>query len=384
VLNAGAGEGGNRTLVLPTLRREPVVTLRSVIKTYQSPAGPYTALNGVDLEILAGEFAAVIGKSGSGKSTLINMVTGIDRPTSGEVVVAGTPVHTLDEGATASWRGRSVGVVFQFFQLLPTLTLLENVMLPMDFCSVHEPSERAPRARALLDRVGLGTQADKMPSELSGGQQQRVAIARALANDPPLIVADEPTGNLDSKTADQIFDLFAELVAGGKTILMVTHDSDLARRATRTVVVADGTVVNQYVTTALAMLDVDQFGLATAHLEKIPYEAGEYIIREGEAADRFYVLVRGEVDVLLQHPGGQEILATRLRPGHYFGEIAFLTGGTRTASVRASPNGPVEVFALDGGTFDALVSQSEYVRTQFASVVEARTAQNRRTVAGSA
>jgi ABC-type lipoprotein export system ATPase subunit len=355
-----------------------------VVKVYESPAGPYTALKGVDLEINAGEFAAVIGKSGSGKSTLINMVTGIDRPTSGEVIVAGTPVHTLDEGATASWRGRSVGVVFQFFQLLPTLTLLENVMLPMDFCNVHPPAEREPRARALLDRVGLGSQAGKMPFELSGGQQQRVAIARALANDPPLVVADEPTGNLDSKTADQIFELFRELIAGGKTILMVTHDSDLARRATRTVVVADGEVVNQYVTTALAMLDVDQFTQATAHLERARYQPGEYVIRQGDAADRFYVLVSGEVEVLLRHPAGQEIVVARLRPGAYFGEIAFLTHGARTASVRVTPDGPVEVMALDGTTFESLVRESDYVREQFAHVADARSRQNQGTVAGPA
>jgi ABC-type lipoprotein export system ATPase subunit len=380
----GAGGSRDRAPLLATAAPAAVVSLRSVVKVYESPAGPYTALKGVDLEINAGEFAAVIGKSGSGKSTLINMVTGIDRPTSGEVIVAGTPVHTLDEGATASWRGRSVGVVFQFFQLLPTLTLLENVMLPMDFCNVHPPAEREPRARALLDRVGLGSQAGKMPFELSGGQQQRVAIARALANDPPLVVADEPTGNLDSKTADQIFELFRELIAGGKTILMVTHDSDLARRATRTVVVADGEVVNQYVTTALAMLDVDQFTQATAHLERARYQPGEYVIRQGDAADRFYVLVSGEVEVLLRHPAGQEIVVARLRPGAYFGEIAFLTHGARTASVRVTPDGPVEVMALDGTTFDSLVRESDYVREQFAHVADARSRQNQGTVAGPA
>ena len=371
----------DRTLALPVFTPAAVVSLRSVVKVYHSLAGPYTALKGVDLDILAGEFAAVIGKSGSGKSTLINMVTGIDRPTSGEVIVAGTPVHTLDEGATASWRGRTIGVVFQFFQLLPTLTLVENVMLPMDFCNVHPPDERERRALALLERVGLGRQASKMPSELSGGQQQRVAIARALANDPPLVVADEPTGNLDSRTADQIFQLFGELVAGGKTILMVTHDSDLARRATRTVVVADGEVVNQYVTTALSMLDVDQFTQATAHLERVVYQPGEYIVRQGEAADRFYVLVQGEVEILLRHPAGQEFVVSRLRPGSYFGEIAFLNHGTRTASVRVAAEGPVEVMALDGATFDALVAESEYARGQFAHVAEERSRKNRETVA---
>ena len=371
-------------MVLPARAPVPaVVELRAVVKTYESPAGAYQALNGVDLQILAGEFAAVIGKSGSGKSTLINMVTAIDRPSAGEVIVAGTAIHRLSEGAAAAWRGRNVGVVFQFFQLLPTLTLLENVVLPMDFCGVHRPGEREAYARALLERVGLSaSQVGKMPSELSGGQQQRVAIARALANDPPLVVADEPTGNLDSKTADRIFDLFGELVQAGKTVLMVTHDGDLARRASRTVVVADGVVVNQHVTRALAMLDLDQFALATANLEPRRYEPGAYIVRQGELGDRLYVLVAGQVEVLLTHPGGQEIVVNRLRPGSYFGEIALLTGGVRTASVRVTADGPAEVMGLDRATFDSLVGQSDYVRSQFAEVMAARTGELQRLGAG--
>jgi len=185
---------------------------------------------------------AVVGKSGSGKSTLINMITGIDRPTTGEVWVAGTPVHTLTENQIAVWRGRTVGVVFQFFQLLPTLTALENVMLPMDFCNVYQAGERPEQAMKLLNLVGVGDQADKLPSNLSGGQQQRVAIARSLANDPPLLVADEPTGNLDPRTAAAVIELFSELAHHGKTILMVTHDEDLARKGSRLVTVADGQI----------------------------------------------------------------------------------------------------------------------------------------------
>jgi putative ABC transport system ATP-binding protein len=184
-----------------------------------------------------------VGKSGSGKSTLINMITGIDRPTGGEVIVAGTPVHTLSENQIARWRGRNVGVVFQFFQLLPTLTVLENVMLPMDFCNMYTPSERRRRGLHLLEQVDLADQANKLPTAISGGQQQRAAIARAMANDPPIIIADEPTGNLDSRTADSVFELFSQLVNSGKTILMVTHDDDLAHRVTRTVTIADGEIV---------------------------------------------------------------------------------------------------------------------------------------------
>lgn len=185
----------------------------------------------------------MVGKSGSGKTTLINMFTGIDRPTSGEIIVNGTLVHKLNEGQMAVWRGRNLGVIFQFFQLLPTLTIIENVILPMDFCGMYSARERTERAMHFLEQVELADQAHKLPAALSGGQQQRAAIARALANDPPIIAADEPTGNLDSKTAESVFMLFERLVDQGKTILMVTHDRDLAKRVTRTVVLADGEIV---------------------------------------------------------------------------------------------------------------------------------------------
>ena len=217
-----------------------LIELREVVKNYETAAGIFSALKGVDLRVDAGEFVSVVGKSGSGKSTLINMITGIDRPTSGEVLVGDTAVHTLSEGQLAQWRGRNMGVIFQFFQLLPTLTVLENIMLPMDFCNMYASKERADRAMHLLNQVEMDEHAHKLPSATSGGQQQRVAIARALANDPPILVADEPTGNLDSKTADAIFDLFLSLVKQGKTILMVTHDTDLANRATRNIIVTDG------------------------------------------------------------------------------------------------------------------------------------------------
>ncbi len=218
------------------------IELRRVMKTYQSAAGLFTALHNIDLQVNAGEFIAVIGKSGSGKSTLINILTGIDRPSSGEVFVGQTAVHTLNENQIAVWRGRTVGVIFQFFQLLPTLTILENVMLPMDFCAIYSEQERRERALHLLELVDMADHARKLPSTVSGGQQQRAAIARALANDPPLLVADEPTGNLNSRTAAAIYQLFENLVADGKTILMVTHDQDLSQRVGRTVLVADGTL----------------------------------------------------------------------------------------------------------------------------------------------
>ena len=234
--NLGIGEA------LPT-RESRLIELRGVTKAYDVAAGKFMALKGIDMQVDAGEFVAVVGKSGSGKSTLINLITGIDNPTSGEVFVASTAVHALNQEQLAVWRGKNVGIVFQFFQLLPTLTVAENVVLPMDFCNVHPARERRARAIALLEKVGIAEQADKLPSALSGGEQQRAAIARALANNPPLLVADEPTGNLDSQTSDAVIQLFANLAAEGKTVVMVTHERDLRRYFTRSILLSDGAIV---------------------------------------------------------------------------------------------------------------------------------------------
>jgi putative ABC transport system ATP-binding protein len=222
-----------------------LIELRQVVKTYESAAGKFTALKGVDLQVKPGEFVAVVGKSGSGKSTLLNMLTGIDRPTSGEVIAGQTAIHQLSEGKTAHWRGRNVGIVFQFFQLLPTLTIVENLMLAMDFCKIFPVSERKPRALELLGQVGVAEQAYKLPAMLSGGEQQRVAIARALANDPPIIVADEPTGNLDTETATAVFQLLQAQASTGKTVIVVTHDQDLAAQVNRTITLVDGRIVKE-------------------------------------------------------------------------------------------------------------------------------------------
>jgi putative ABC transport system ATP-binding protein len=221
-----------------------LIRLNDVYKVYQSSAGKFTALNGINLEIESGEFAAIIGKSGSGKTTLINMLTGIDRPTAGEVIVADTSIHNLDENEVAIWRGANMGIVFQFFQLLPTLNVIENIRLPMDFCNLYDSNERTERAMHLLEVVGIGELAHQFPSHLSGGQQQRAAIARALANDPKIVVTDEPTGNLDSFASEQIFSLLTSLVENGKTVIMVTHDEDLARRANRVIYIKDGEINN--------------------------------------------------------------------------------------------------------------------------------------------
>ncbi|HZD55491.1 MAG TPA: ABC transporter ATP-binding protein [Anaerolineales bacterium] len=223
---------------------EPLVRLKEVTKVYKTKAGEFQALKSVDLEVHTGEFLGIIGKSGAGKTTLVNMVTGVDHLTSGEVWVNGVPVHKLGESELARWRGHSVGIIYQSFYLMPTLSLLDNVMLPMDFCGLYRRGESAARGMGLLRDVELEEHAHKHPSAISGGQQQRVAIARALVNDPPLIIADEPTGRLDSMTAEVIFRIFSDLIRVGKTILMVTHDQSLARRVSRVVKIADGVVVS--------------------------------------------------------------------------------------------------------------------------------------------
>ena len=217
-----------------------MISLRGLRRTFATPAGRFDALTGIDLDVSAGEFVAVVGRSGSGKTTLLNLIAGLDHPSSGSVTVAGRGIHELDHDQLAAWRGRSVGIVFQFFQLLPTLSVAENVMLPMDLAGSVPARERAARAAALLESVGVADQAGKLPAMLSGGQQQRVAIARALANDPPLLLADEPTGNLDSATSAEVFALFASLARQGKTVVVVTHERDATTGVTRTVTLADG------------------------------------------------------------------------------------------------------------------------------------------------
>jgi len=223
---------------------EAMIDMHGIVKTFKNAAGEFTALRGVDLTINRGEFVSIVGKSGSGKSTLLNMITGIDHPTKGRVIIGGTDIYTdVTESQRSRWRGRNLGIVFQFFQLLPMLTLLENVMLSMDFAEMYDFDERPERAMEMLKLVGLEKFANKLPVLVSTGQQQLAAIARALACDPPLLVADEPTGNLDSKSANTIIDLFEELSRRDKTIVMVTHDPSLTSRTTRNLIIADGLLV---------------------------------------------------------------------------------------------------------------------------------------------
>ncbi len=222
-----------------------LIDLRQVVKRYEGLAGDVVALKGIDLKVRPGEFVVVTGKSGSGKTTLVNMITGLDRSTAGEIWVDGTPVHKLSAEKAARWRGQTVGVVFQSFELLPTLSVLHNVMLPMDFARRYSIRQRRERAMRLLEQVEIAEHARKPPTAVSGGQQQRVAIARAMANDPPILVADEPTGSLDSATAGAVLRVFERLVEQGKTVVLVTHDKDIAKRATRAITLADGEIVGR-------------------------------------------------------------------------------------------------------------------------------------------
>lgn len=232
------------TIQSPLPTPEAMIDMHGIVKTFKNAAGEVTVLKGIDLTIYRGEFVSLVGKSGSGKSTLLNMITGIDHPTQGRMVIGGTDIYTgVTESQRSRWRGRNLGIVFQFFQLLPMLTLLENVMLSMDFADMYEFEERPPRALEMLKLVGLETFANKLPALVSTGQQQLAAIARAMACDPPLLVADEPTGNLDSRSANTIIDLFEELSRRGKTVLMVTHDPSLTSRTTRNITIADGLIV---------------------------------------------------------------------------------------------------------------------------------------------
>jgi len=228
--------------------KQKIVEIKNVVKKFPVGSTEVTILKGVSFTVQTGEFVSIVGPSGNGKSTLLNMITGIDRPTSGEIIVTGKPVHQMNEDKLAAWRGENVGIIFQFFQMLPALSLLQNVILPMDLAGKYSPKERRDRAMHLLDIVGMTEHAHKLPSAVSGGQQQRAAIARALANDPPLIVGDEPTGNLDSRTSQDVFELFSNIVAQGKTMLMVTHDKELARRVPRVVEILDGKITrDEYV-----------------------------------------------------------------------------------------------------------------------------------------
>ncbi|MFZ5911867.1 MAG: ATP-binding cassette domain-containing protein [Chloroflexota bacterium] len=351
---------------------EALIQMRGVVKTFKNAAGAFTVLKGIDLDIRRGEFVAIVGKSGSGKSTLLNMITGIDHPTDGKVVIGGVDIYRMTESQRSLWRGRNLGIVFQFFQLLPMLTLLENVMLPMDYVGLHDFDERPKRAMQLLEMVGLERQAHKLPLAVSTGQQQAAAIARALATDPPLLAADEPTGNLDSRAADAIIDLFEELIANGKTIAMVTHDPSLTSRTSRTITISDGVLINEVVAGALPLLSHPQMLAVTRKLERRALEAGETIIHKDEHVGHFFLIERGNVVVVLQGMRREDTVVARLGRGDFFGEIELLRGGKSIANVRAAPEGPVELLALARADFDQMLAESPLTQEAISNVVQER------------
>ncbi len=352
---------------------DPAIQLREVVKTYKTPAGEFTALKGINLSFYQGEFVGITGKSGSGKSTLINMITGIDKATSGAVRIGDTMIHDLSESDMSKWRGRHLGIVFQFYQLLPMLSLLENVMLPMDFCEMYDPAYRETRALRLLEQVGLKAQAEKTPAEVSGGQQQAAAIARALANDPPFIIADEPTGNLDTRTAEGIFNLFTNLSDQGKTILMITHDPMLARRTSRQVLLSDGEVVNEWIHRALPMLPHTQMLKLTQNLRQHQFIPGTEIIQQGRPNESFYILTRGKVEIIVNGKKVDELL-----PGDYFGEIELMQDDLAVATVRAGESEPAEMVSFNRNLFKESVTNVESMYKTILQVAEVRLKANHR------
>ncbi|NIS83507.1 MAG: ATP-binding cassette domain-containing protein [Anaerolineales bacterium] len=375
VIHSEANESGAKRNA--AVEDHPAILLDGVGKVYENAAGKFTALRSIDLQLNYGQFISVVGKSGSGKSTLLNMITGIDHPSSGEVIVGNEYIFRMSESERALWRGRNMGVVFQFFQLLPTLTLLENTMLPMDYCDVHPFNERPERAMELLKMVGLEGEAHALPSSVSSGQQQSAAVARALANDPPIILADEPTGNLDSRSAGVILNLFEHLAAQGKTIIIVTHDPEITKRTDQTVILSDGEIVDQAVARALPLLSHPQMLAVTHRAKKQVYAPSSTIISQGEPVDYFFMIAAGEVEILLSNAKCKEISLARLGPGQFFGEVELTHGGNSIASVRAALEGPVELALLPKEEFFKLIEGSAPTRKVLGEVAQSRLTENR-------
>ncbi len=355
---------------------QPAIVLHDVVKTYSNAAGEFAALKGINLQMNYGQFISIVGKSGSGKSTLLNMITGIDHPTSGQILVGGEDIYKLSESKRALWRGRSIGIVFQFFQLLPTLTLLENTMLPMDYCNIYPSAERPGRALELLKKVGLEDQAYKLPAAVSSGQQQSAAIARALATDPPIILADEPTGNLDSRSAERILTLFSQLSDQGKSILIVTHDTSFTRRTDQTVILSDGEIIDEAIAQALPLLNHPQMLEATRQAQSRIYSPGEVIVCQGDRIDHFFAIAQGEVDVVVKNQDCPEVLLARLGKGQYFGEVELMHSEHSIASVRASHDCQVELRLLAKGEFLQLLKGSPATQEVVAAVAQKRLEEN--------
>jgi ABC-type lipoprotein export system ATPase subunit len=351
---------------------EDIISLHGVKKTFSNAAGDFDVLKGVDLTIHRGEFVSIVGKSGSGKSTLLNMVTGIDHPSDGQVVVNGKDIYTgVTESQRSNWRGKNLGIVFQFFQLLPMLTLLENVMLPMDYVDMYDFDERPARAMELLKLVGLEKFANKLPILVSTGQQQLAAIARAMACDPPLLVADEPTGNLDSRSADTIIQLFEQFVAQGKTIAMVTHDPSLTSRTHRNIIISDGELIDESVSRALPQLRHRHMLEFTKLLQERSYHPHQTIISREHQEDHFFIIRKGEVEVVLRDEQNKEYALSNLRKDEFFGEAELTHSGKSVANVRAG-NQPVEAVIIPRADFIRVMNESPITAEAVGKIVQTK------------
>lgn len=372
-----------RTQPKPVLQKvsdatpEAIIELRGVVKRFSNAAGVFTVLKGVDVQINRGEFVSIVGKSGSGKSTLLNMITGIDHPTEGQVIVNHTDIYTgVSESQRSKWRGKNLGIVFQFFQLLPMLTLLENVMLPMDYVDLYDFDERPKRAMELLTLVGLEKFANKLPVLVSTGQQQLAAIARAMACDPPLLIADEPTGNLDTRSADTIISLFEHFVQQGKTIVMVTHDPSLTSRTDRNIIISDGELIDETISRGLPQLRHRHMLEFTKLAERRLYQAHETIVSRDEKVSHFYIIRKGEVEVVLQKQRSKETILSRLGADEFFGEAELLRGGKSIANVRAG-KAPVEVVAIPRTDFNRVMDESPITADAISKIVQKRLHEHR-------
>jgi ABC-type lipoprotein export system ATPase subunit len=355
----------------------PAIVLRNVEKVYENAAGKFIALKNINLQLNYGQFISIVGKSGCGKSTLLNMITGIDHPTAGDVVISNEHIYKMSESQRALWRGRNMGVVFQFFQLLPTLTLLENTILPMDYCKLYSFRERPDRAMELLKMVGLEDQAHKLPTAVSSGQQQSAAIARALATDPSIILADEPTGNLDSRAADNVLNLFESLAKQGKTILIVTHDPSITQRTDQTIILSDGEIIDQTVARALPFLSHPQMLAATKQAQKRRIAPGATILQQGEPVEHFFMIESGDVEIVATNDQGKEMKLARLGHGQFFGEVELTLGGHSIAHVQAAEHG-VKLALLPRQIFYELIDGSPLTRHAIHEVAATRLAENRR------
>jgi putative ABC transport system ATP-binding protein len=353
-----------------------MIETHKIVKIFKNAAGEFLVLKGIDLVIERGQFVSIVGKSGSGKSTLLNMITGIDHPTSGQMIVGGVDIYdNVTESARSRWRGKNLGIVFQFFQLLPMLTLLENVMLPMDYADLYDFEERPRRAKELLALVGLEKEASKLPAAVSTGQQQAAATARALACDPPLLVADEPTGNLDTKSADKIIEVFEKLVVQGKTIVMVTHDPSLTSRTDRNIIISDGELIDETVSRSLPLLRHRHMLEITKKARREIFQPGQMILECDQGVQDLYLIARGSVDVMKKDGDGGKLLA-RLHENDFFGEIELLRGGPSIACVRASEGVPVEALVVNGEDFLRIVKESPITAEALGKIVEARLKEN--------